>query len=86
MLVLTRKPQQSILIGELIRVKILNIQHHQAVIGISAPRWMTIMREEILEKYPDLRPSFEFEEVGMVGANVTKGSKQGSLALQTIRD
>lgn len=47
MLVLTRKPNQSIQIGDDIEIKILSIEGDQIKIGINAPRNVEIHRKEI---------------------------------------
>lgn len=47
MLVLTRKVNQAIQIGEDIEVKILSIDGDQIKIGINAPRHIDIHRKEI---------------------------------------
>lgn len=47
MLVLTRKPSQSIQIGEDIEIKILSIEGEQIKIGIEAPKSIEIHRKEI---------------------------------------
>ena len=51
MLVLTRNPSQSIIIGkELITVKILEISGQSVRIGIEAPKDFSIHREEVYDK------------------------------------
>ncbi|QSQ10408.1 Translational regulator CsrA [Koleobacter methoxysyntrophicus] len=50
MLVLTRKSGQKIIIGDNIRIAVLEIQGDQVRIGIQAPRDITIHREEIYEE------------------------------------
>lgn len=47
MLVLSRKPNESIVIGGEITVTILEIRGDQVRIGIDAPRSVTVHREEI---------------------------------------
>ncbi|MEC1770236.1 carbon storage regulator CsrA [Schinkia azotoformans] len=47
MLVLTRKPNQSIQIGDDIELTILSVEGDQVKIGISAPRQIEIHRKEI---------------------------------------
>lgn len=47
MLVLTRKPGQSIKIGGDIEVKIVGVENNQIRIGIEAPKDIKILREEI---------------------------------------
>jgi carbon storage regulator len=50
MLVLTRKPGQSILIGDRIEVQVLSISGEKVRVGITAPRDVTIFRDEVLER------------------------------------
>jgi carbon storage regulator len=47
MLVLTRKPGQSIIIGEDIVVTILEVRGDQVRLGIQAPRELPVHREEV---------------------------------------
>jgi carbon storage regulator len=49
MLVLSRKPSQSIFINGDIRVTLVSIRGSQVRIGIEAPASMAIMREELCE-------------------------------------
>jgi carbon storage regulator CsrA len=48
MLVLTRKVHQSILIRDDIVVEVLGVDRGRVKIGVSAPRDVTILREELL--------------------------------------
>ncbi|VAX20770.1 Carbon storage regulator [hydrothermal vent metagenome] len=50
MLVLTRKPGESVTIGDDIKITVIDVKGRQVRIGISAPREMTIHREEIYAK------------------------------------
>lgn len=47
MLVLTRKENESIMIGDDIEVKLLDIKDKQVKIGITAPREIAVHRREI---------------------------------------
>lgn len=47
MLVLTRKPNQSIQIGSDIEIKILAVEGDQIKIGINAPKNVEIYRKEV---------------------------------------
>lgn len=50
MLVLTRKPGQSILIGDGIEVQILSSAREKVRVGIIAPRDISIFRNEVKER------------------------------------
>jgi len=50
MLVLTRKVDESIIIGEDISIKILSLSGSQVKIGISAPRSLRILRKEVYDE------------------------------------
>ena len=47
MLVLTRKENESIMIGNDIEVKLLDLKDNQAKIGIVAPRSVAVHRREV---------------------------------------
>ncbi len=47
MLVLTRKPNQSIMIGDDIEVSVLAIMGEKVRIGIEAPRAIPVFRKEV---------------------------------------
>ena len=47
MLVLTRRTQQSIMIGEDVVITILDVRGDQVRIGVSAPRHVQVHREEV---------------------------------------
>ena len=49
MLVLTRKEDQSIMIGDEIEVKILDIKENQVKIGLVAPREVAVHRQEVYQ-------------------------------------
>jgi carbon storage regulator len=50
MLVLTRKPGQSIIIGDNIRITLIEIQGEQARLGIDAPKSIAVYRMEVYEE------------------------------------
>jgi carbon storage regulator len=50
MLVLTRKEQEEILIGDNIKLVVVSCHNGRARIGIQAPKDMRILRSEIEEK------------------------------------
>ncbi len=47
MLVLTRKEDQSIMIGDEIEVKLLDIKENQVKIGVVAPKNVAVHRKEV---------------------------------------
>jgi carbon storage regulator len=50
MLILTRRPHESIRLGSRIRITVLGFKGNQVRIGIEAPPEVTIDREEIWER------------------------------------
>jgi len=53
MLVLTRRTNQSIVIGEDVVITVVEIRGEQVRLGISAPRHVSVYREEVLEQIRD---------------------------------
>jgi carbon storage regulator len=50
MLVLTRKKEESIRIGDDITIKVVDIDNRQVKLGIDAPKRVAINREEIYQR------------------------------------
>ncbi len=50
MLILTRRPNESIYIGENICVKVLSLQGKQVKLGIDVPADVTVYREEVYQR------------------------------------
>ncbi len=61
MLILSRKKDESIIIGDNIEIKIIEIQGDQVRLGIDAPRNITVHRKEIY---------YEIKEENMKAAGV----------------
>ena len=62
MLVLTRKPNQSIMIGDDVEVSVLSVVGDKVRIGIHAPHDIPVFRTEIyveIQREETSRPSFE---------------------------
>ena len=49
MLVLTRKSNESVMVGNDIEVKVLNVQGNQISLGFVAPKDIPIYRKEVFE-------------------------------------
>jgi carbon storage regulator len=50
MLVLTRKPGQSIMIGDRVEVQVLSVGGEKVRLGITAPREVAIFRNEVYDR------------------------------------
>jgi carbon storage regulator len=53
MLVLTRRPGQSIRIGPGVDVRVIRIEGDRVVLGITAPRHVAVVRSELVEQISD---------------------------------
>lgn len=56
MLVITRKVDEGIQVGDNIRITVVEIKGHSVKLGIEAPRDVPIHRDEIAQKIRDSRP------------------------------
>lgn len=54
MLVLSRKTDEEVIIGDEIRVTVLAIQGNKVRLGFTAPPHISIQRKELLERDPDI--------------------------------
>ncbi len=50
MLILSRRPGESLYVGDNIKVTVLSVQGKQIKIGLEVPRDMTVYREEVYKK------------------------------------
>lgn len=50
MLILTRRPDETVVIGNDIRVRVMAVNGNQVRIGIEAPKNIEVDREEIYER------------------------------------
>jgi carbon storage regulator len=50
MLILTRRPQETIRVGEDITITILGVEGNKVRVGIAAPRNVVVDREEVYER------------------------------------
>lgn len=85
MLILTRKPGESLYIGDNVKITIVEIKGHQIRVGIDAPAELRIYREEIyLQILEENRKAAEASgdaDRGLEGlSNAWAGRKQGDLA------
>ena len=71
MLVLTRKLEESVMIGDEIEVRVLGIHGDQVRLGFSAPRNVAVFRKEVFES---------IQEENRLAA------KSNSMGLDTIAD
>lgn len=54
MLVLTRRVGEEIVIGDMVRVRIVALQNQRVKVGITAPSHVTVHREEVHQRLRDL--------------------------------
>jgi carbon storage regulator len=78
MLVLTRKSNQSIMIGDDIEVSVLSIMGEKVRIGIQAPRDVPVFRREV---YLEIQ-----QERGSVGTGATDVRGDVDRALHSLSD
>ena len=57
MLVLTRKPGQSIMIGDRVEVQVLSVAGEKVRLGITAPRDVSIFRNEVYDRIEHEAPA-----------------------------
>ena len=77
MLVLTRRPGESIRIGDEISVLVLEIQRGQVKVAIDAPREIPVHREEVYELVQ--RENVKAAQHGSAGdpADLWRGKRKG---------
>jgi carbon storage regulator len=59
MLILTRRLNETLIIGDHIEVKVLGIKGSQVRIGISAPQEVAVHREEIYQRIKAAEPALD---------------------------
>ncbi len=53
MLILTRKLGESVIIGDNVKITVVEVNKHQIKIGVDAPRNIAVHREEVYKKIKD---------------------------------
>lgn len=71
MLILTRNINSSIMIGDDVRIRVLDIRGNQVRLGIYAPKSVSVHREEIYYKIKseDNSPLYHNDENSFIGDN-----------------
>jgi carbon storage regulator len=62
MLVLSRKPNEKIIIGDNVEVVVLEVKGRQVRIGVAAPRDIPVHREEVLKRIKEGQVQKEKED------------------------
>ena len=73
MLVLTRKPGQSIMIGDGIEVQVLSVAGEKVRLGITAPREVGIFRNEVYERIDAERSNDAPDDTKGAGTDASAG-------------
>ena len=79
MLILTRKIDQGIIIAGNIHVRVLGVERDRVKIGISAPREVTVLRDELVERDQRAKAKGEGENTNSADPTST-GTKQEETA------
>ena len=73
MLILTRRPQETLVVGDNIKVQVLGVKGGQVRLGVEAPREVPVYREEIWVRIKrDKSKAGELEQEEAVGASPGK--------------
>lgn len=62
MLILSRRMDEAIFVGDDIQIKILDIQGGKVRIGVEAPRSISVHRDEVYDRIQAERKNYETEE------------------------
>lgn len=69
MLILTRRPGESLYVGEDIKITVLSVQGRQIKIGLDVPPEMTVYREEVYRRVQEQnRQALEATEADLLAA------------------
>lgn len=55
MLILTRKANESLLIGDDVEITVLSVRGGQVKLGVKAPKEITVHRQEIYQRIQDAK-------------------------------
>ena len=77
MLVITRKTDESLLIADNIEITVLEISKDKVKIGVSAPRDVKVMRNELVETQDANRESAEVISKDALNALMKAAKQQG---------
>jgi carbon storage regulator len=88
MLVLSRRPGQSILIGKDIEIVVLGSDGVQVRVGIRAPREVTVLRRELLKQVEEENKRAVVTNLGaalgQLGVQMLSGSENAAPPLDTM--
>jgi carbon storage regulator len=82
MLVLTRKPGQSIMIGDGVEVQVLSVAGEKVRLGITAPREVSIFRNEVYDRIESEASADSGDEEKDEGTNAAVAAALNRLAKQ----
>ncbi len=62
MLILTRRSGEAVIIGDNVRIAVLDIRGNQVRLGVEAPREVTVHREEVYQRIAEEQGSDTTED------------------------
>ncbi len=77
MLVLRRKISEGIIIGDNVKIRILDIEHGDVKIGIEAPKEVRILREELYKEIASANVEAKDFNISRAKELFGKGEKNG---------
>ena len=73
MLILSRKPGETLVIGDEVTVTVLGVKGNQVRIGINAPKNVAVHREEIYQRIADEQAQTSKQETPTIVKKVALG-------------